>query len=99
MSLLSTSENVARQALKAKMASLALAALTPEQKKRVLEAVAAAIEQNAADILFHNEIDVEAAREAELSPAMVDRLVLTQKAVAAMAQGVREIAQQPDPIG
>src|SRR5204863_4941964 len=56
-------------------------------------------EKQSADIVFHNEIDVEAARQAGLSGALVERLILTAKSVAAMAQGVREIAAQEDPIG
>jgi len=93
------SDHVARQALRAKTASRALVDLPADFKKRVLEAMAAALEQASADILFHNEIDVEAAREADISPAMVERLVLTPKAIQTMAAGVREIAAQPDPVG
>src|SRR2546425_318290 len=93
------SEHVARQALRAKTASRALAELSADAKKRALEAMATALEQASADILFHNEIDVEAARETDLSPAMVERLTLTPKIVQAMAVGVREIAAQADPVG
>jgi glutamate-5-semialdehyde dehydrogenase len=92
-------EHVARQALRAKSASRTLTTLTSEQKKRALEAIAAALEQAGSDLLFHNEIDVEAAREADLPSALVDRLVLTLKTIHGMAEGVREIAQQPDPVG
>ena len=93
------SDHVARQALRAKTASRALVDLSADAKKRALEAMATALEQASADILFHNEIDVEAAREAEISPAMVDRLILTPKTIQDMAAGVREIAAQPDPVG
>jgi glutamate-5-semialdehyde dehydrogenase len=92
-------EQVARQALRAKAASRSVAELTPDQKKKSLEAMATALEQAENDILFHNEIDVEAARDTDLSAALVDRLTLTSKSVKAMAQGVREIAQQVDPVG
>ena len=64
--------------------------------------MAAAIEEaSTADILFRNEIDVEAARESSflLSEALIDRLVLTEKSLKSMAQGVRDISEQPDPIG
>src|SRR5205807_2376607 len=80
-------------------ASRTLAALSSEQKMKVLEAIADFIEKGSGDILFHNEIDVEAARESDLSLAMVDRLVLNTKSIKAMAEGVREIAKQPDPVG
>src|SRR6266478_5146434 len=99
MPTISLTQQVARQALLAKAVSRALAAFSSEQKQKALEAMAAALEQASNDILFHNEIDVEAARESDLSPAMVDRLVLTAKSIKAMAQGVRDIAKQSDPVG
>src|SRR5712691_8149390 len=99
MTVSTLTEQVARQALRAKTASRLLAALAPQQIQKALEAMAAALERAASDILFHNEIDVEAARESDLSPAMVDRLVLTAKSIQAMADGVREIARQSDPVG
>jgi len=98
-SVSSVKEVVARQALLAKAAGPALAALTARQKQDVLNAAADAIARSSNDIIFHNEIDVEAAREAGLAPALIERLVLSPKAVDAMAKGVREIAAQPDPVG
>src|ERR1035438_4829351 len=92
-------EQVARQAIQAKGASRILAGMSSEQKNRVLEAMAGALEQNVSDILFHNEIDVEAAREAGLAPALIERLILTEKSIRGMAVGVRDIAGQTDPVG
>src|ERR1041385_8734005 len=99
MTTISMAEQVARQALRAKAASRSVAELSADQKKKVLEAMAAALEQAESDILFHNGIDVEAARDTDLSPAMIDRLTLTSKTIRSMAQGVREIAGQADPVG
>ncbi len=99
MTTLSMSEQVTRQAAVAKASSRALAVLSKEQKKKVLLALAEAIEKAQNDILFHNEIDVQAAKDVGLNPALIERLVLTPKSVQAMAQGVREIADQADPIG
>src|SRR5438132_1701103 len=99
MPLTSIAENVARQALLAKRAGRALAALSTDQKDKALNAMAAALESNAKEILFHNEIDVEAARETGMASALIDRLILTPASVQGMAQGVREIARQKDPIG
>jgi glutamate-5-semialdehyde dehydrogenase len=99
MNTASVSESIAKQALLAKAASRRLAALTPEEKSACLNAMAQALEAAASDIVFHNEIDVEAAKEAGLSGAMIDRLILTTKSVQAMAQSVRDIAGQKDPIG
>jgi glutamate-5-semialdehyde dehydrogenase len=99
MTLNTVAENVARQALLAKAASRILATLSAPEKTRILLSMAEALEAATEDILFHNEIDVEAAREAGLKAALIDRLVLTPKSVTAMAQGVREIAHQADPVG
>ena len=99
LSVPSVKEMVARQALLAKAACPVLAALTSRQKHEVLNAAADAITSSSNDIVFHNEIDVEAAREAGLGQALIERLVLTPQSVESMAKGVREIASQPDPIG
>jgi glutamate-5-semialdehyde dehydrogenase len=99
MALSTLSEYVARQAFLAKTASRSLALLTAQDKTRLLQEIASALEAAAQDILFKNEIDVEAAREAGLSEALIQRLVLTEKSLKSMAQGVREIAEQADPVG
>ncbi len=93
------SEQVARQAYLAKMASRRLALLSSEDKCRLLLEIAKTLEAETKDILFRNEIDVEAAREAGLSEVLINRLVLTEESLKAMAQGVREIAEQKDPVG
>lgn len=100
MTLLSpVAERVARQALLAKAASRRLLVLSPDEKAKALQSMAAALSAASKDILFHNEIDVEAARQAGLSAALMDRLTLTPKSIQAMAQALREIAAQPDPVG
>src|SRR5258706_6889622 len=99
MTLSTLTEQVARQALSAKGASRRLASLSPEEKKRMLLEIAKALEASGPDILFHNEIDVEAAREAEISEALINRLVLNDASLKAMAQGVREVAEEKDPVG
>jgi glutamate-5-semialdehyde dehydrogenase len=99
MTTSSVSDIVARQAVAAKAASRALAALLPAQKASLLNAVADALSAASSEIVFHNEIDVEAARQAGLNSALIERLVLTEKSVKGMAQAVRDIAAQPDPIG
>jgi glutamate-5-semialdehyde dehydrogenase len=90
---------VTRQALLARTASRRLALLTSDEKKRILVGIAGALEAAAQDILFKNEIDVEAAREAGLGETLIERLVLSEKSIQGMAQGVREIAEQQNPIG
>lgn len=99
MATLSLSEQVTRQAALAKAASRALSILSKNQKQDILRAWSEAIEKAQNDILFHNEIDVQAAKDVGLNPALIERLVLTSKSVQAMAHGVREIAEQADPVG
>lgn len=83
----------------ARAASRELARADTAAKNGALEAMAAAIERDSARLLAANAEDVAEAQRKGLEPALVDRLVLTAKGVASMAQGLREIAQLPDPIG
>jgi glutamate-5-semialdehyde dehydrogenase len=68
-------------------------------KNRALKAMAAAIEHDRKRLLEANARDVAAAQAQNLDAAMVDRLTLTPKGIAAMADGLRQIAALPDPIG
>ncbi|MCX6887524.1 MAG: glutamate-5-semialdehyde dehydrogenase [Verrucomicrobiota bacterium] len=83
----------------AKAASRELALLTTEEKNRCLLAMASAIEQNSAAIASANQLDMIAAAESGLSSAMLDRLKLDAKRIAAMAKALREVASLPDPVG
>lgn len=88
-----------RLVLDAKVASSALARASSAQKNRALVAMAEALQKRKEDILFKNGIDVEAGRRAGLSSALLDRLTLTTERVDAMAQGLRDMADLPDPVG
>ena len=68
-------------------------------KNRALEAMAAAVERDAHRLLDANRQDMVAARDAGLDAALLDRLALTEKTVAGMAEGLRQIAALPDPVG
>jgi glutamate-5-semialdehyde dehydrogenase len=83
----------------AKYASLELAMLGSEVKDGALEAIAAAIEDRAEEILEANTQDVEAGRGSGLAAALIDRLTLTDRRLADMASGLRTIAALPDPVG
>ncbi len=86
-------------ARQAKAASRELALLTTDEKDRCLVAMAAALEKNAVAIQTANQVDMEAGAEAGLSQAMLDRLKLDSKRIAGMANGLREVAALPDPVG
>ena len=83
---------------RAKAAAPALAMLSTEQKNTALMAMAAQIEANTDRILAANREDVEAARGV-IGEVMIDRLCLTAERIHAMAEGIREVVDLPDPIG
>jgi glutamate-5-semialdehyde dehydrogenase len=87
--------------LAAKKAARRLAALTTADKDRALEAVACGLEEPARrdEILGENRADLEAARARGTKGAMLDRLALDEKRLAAVAASVREIRSLPDPVG
>lgn len=82
----------------AKAAKTAAAALSTQEKNRLLLAMADSLVRSEEDILSANDRDVEAAR-ATISPVMIDRLRLTGERIAAMAEGLRAVAALPDPVG
>ena len=92
-------KTVLEQVQLCKAAAPALAALSTIQKNAALEAVAAALEGHAGDILAANALDLEAGRDAGMRTALLDRLELNEARIAAMAQGIRQVAALPDPIG
>jgi glutamate-5-semialdehyde dehydrogenase len=86
-------------AKQAKAASRELSRLATEGKNACLLAMAAALEQNAAAIKDANALDMEVGAKMGLTSAMLDRLKLDDKRIAAMAKGLREVAALPDPVG
>ena len=83
---------------RAKAAARALAA-AGARKDAALLAAAAAVEAAAPQILEANRRDLEQAREAGMSAPLLDRLALSGDRVRAMAQGIRQVAAQQDPVG
>ncbi|MDD6643838.1 MAG: glutamate-5-semialdehyde dehydrogenase [Faecousia sp.] len=86
------------QMQQAKAAAPLLAAATTETKNNALLAMAQALCVHTKDILAANAQDMEAAKS-HISPVMLDRLALTEARIAAMAEGVRQVAVLPDPVG
>jgi glutamate-5-semialdehyde dehydrogenase len=84
---------------RARAAARALALCSRAQKDAALLAMADAIEVDEAAILGANAEDVAAASGFGLNTAAVDRLRLTPDRIRAMARGVREVAELPDPVG
>ena len=82
----------------AKAAAIRLGLLDSQTKNTALLAMADGLESHADEILSANEKDVEKAKST-LSPVMIDRLRLNEPRIFAMAQGIREVAALPDPVG
>src|SRR5688572_13181738 len=83
----------------ARAASRALARLSTGEKNDCLSAMADALEKNTGSIQEANARDMEAGARSGLGAAMLDRLKLDEKRIRAMAQGVRDVAALPDPVG
>ena len=96
---MNVAEYIHDMAVRARAAAGELAKLSTEEKNAALEAIASALEKNAADIKAANAVDVANAKANGLAPAMVDRLMLTDARFQSMVDGVRHIATLPDPVG
>ena len=84
--------------LQANHAKGAMALADTETKNQALLAMADALIAHESDILAANALDLEAAR-GTISEVMLDRLALSPQRIAGMAQGIREVAALPDPVG
>lgn len=92
-------EQCREMARRAKAAAQALAVVPTAAKNRWLAAAATALVARSAEVLEANAADVAAAPEHGLSPAAIDRLTLTPARMTAMAEGLRQVAALPDPVG
>ena len=84
---------------RARAASRAMARADTAVKNQALTLIAAAIRRDAPLLKEANRRDLDAARAAGLAPAMLDRLTLSDAAIATMAEGLEQIVALPDPIG
>jgi glutamate-5-semialdehyde dehydrogenase len=83
----------------ARAAAYKLAQLSSDEKNTILREMAAAIRQRVPELLSANAKDLEAGRQKGLSNAMLDRLMLDEKRIEAMAAGIDQVATLPDPVG
>lgn len=84
---------------RAREAAHALALTSREAKTKALRAAAKALREATPQILAANAKDIEAARAAGRPAAFIDRLLLNEARIAAMAKGIEEIAELADPVG
>jgi len=83
----------------ARQASYLIARLSSAAKNALLMDMAMALNNNALHLIEENAKDLEAAEKKGLSSAMLDRLMLDRQRIEAMAAGLREVANLPDPVG
>lgn len=92
-------EEIKQEVHKTKAASRILAALPTAVKNRALFSMADQIEAQSAFLTIENEKDLEAGKKKGLSGPLLERLTLTPKRIAAMAEGLRQVVALPDPVG
>jgi len=90
---------IADMAGKARAAARTVASLSTDTKNRVLLSTAERIIDNRSALQAENKKDLENGRAKGLSSAFLDRLELSDKVINSMAQGLREVAALPDPVG
>ena len=82
----------------AKQAKKSINTATSDEKNKALRAMADALVDATADILAANQLDMEAA-QGRISEVMLDRLLLTEERIQAMADGILQVVALPDPVG
>lgn len=84
---------------RAKSAKYDVALLDTETKNSLLNKIADAIVADAQTIIEQNAIDMENGRKNNMHPGLLDRLMLNEDRVEAIAEGLRQVAELPDPVG
>ncbi len=92
-------EQIARIAADARAASYIMARLSSSAKNDLLMNMAMALINNTAHLIEENRLDLEKGEKKGLSDAMLDRLMLDEARIRGMADGLREVALLPDPVG
>ena len=91
--------NLIEMGKNAKQAAFVLAQLSQTEKNRALQIIADQLERQTDAILAENAKDIEAARENGLTDALIDRLLLTEERLKAIANDVRHVISLADPVG
>ena len=92
-------EHMQQLGRQARAASRAMARASGATRNRALLLIADAIERDSEPLRAANRLDLDAARAAGLAPALLERLALSDSAIATMVAGLRQIVALPDPIG
>lgn len=92
-------EFVVNKALEAKEGAKSLAKASSKQKNDALFAMAEVLQKRSKELKSENRKDLDFAHKKGLSKSLIDRLALNEKRINEMAQGLREVAALPDPVG
>lgn len=85
--------------VKARAAAKESAVLSQNTKNQILDIIAQDLIAETSAIIAENEKDIEAAKKSGMAQSMIDRLTLSEKRIEGMAEGVRQVAALPDPVG
>ncbi|HMC70078.1 MAG TPA: glutamate-5-semialdehyde dehydrogenase, partial [Mycobacteriales bacterium] len=96
---MTTADEVLDVARRSRVAATQLAPMTRAAKDAALLAMADALEAQSPTVIAANREDLERGRESGLTEAILDRLALNEKRITAMADGLRQVAALPDPVG
>ena len=96
---MSLEQSINKIAQAARQAARKMSVCSTLKKNQVLETIAEKLISQKSKIQAQNEKDLEYGRGKGLSDAMIDRLTLSDKVIESMVQGLREVAQLPDPVG
>ena len=99
MVVTSAEQEVVEKGRAARAAAAEMGALPAVTKNQALLAMADALIERQHFVLEANSTDVRAARDAGLSEALIDRLLLSEKRIGGMSTGLRDVAALPDPVG
>jgi glutamate-5-semialdehyde dehydrogenase len=97
--LTSAEAEIRNQCVEARKAAQLLATLPTERLDHMLEEIAEQLEKAAPDLYAENAKDIDAAKEAGLHESLIDRLRITEKTLASMIMGVRQVRALPQPLG
>lgn len=92
-------ETITQLAERALGASHQLATVSRDVKDAALQTLAALIERESEALVAANQLDLDAGREAGLAQPILDRLAFTPERIASMVDGLRQVAELPDPVG
>jgi len=87
------------QCIEARRAAQLLATLPTERLDHMLDEIAEALEKAGPDLFAENAKDIKAAEEAGLHASLIDRLRITEKSLASMVKGIRQVRALPQPLG